>query len=194
MMSVLVVMMLLASLMVAGIGVALLVWLLWWLSSRDKEKRQVPAPELKSESAAELPTADVASEAAHEISTPIVVPEPEVQAPEAPSAAVPSAAAVLSAAESISAPALPRAADDLTRIEGIGPKIAGVLQAAGITTFAHLADADVDRLQQILEQADPRLLRLASPVTWPEQSALASAGAWEALEALQKQLKAGRRV
>jgi predicted flap endonuclease-1-like 5' DNA nuclease len=188
MMSVLVVLMLLASLVVAGIGVALLVWLLWWLSSRDKEKRQVPAPELKSEPAAELPTADVASEAAHEISTPIVVLEPEVQAPEAPSAAVLSAAVVFPAA------AVPVAADDLTRIEGIGPKIAGVLQAAGITTFAQLADAHVDHLHQILGQADPRLLRLASPATWPEQSALASAGAWEALEALQNQLKAGRRA
>ncbi len=87
----------------------------------------------------------------------------------------------------------PAVADDLKRIEGIGPKIASVLQAAGITTFALLADAEVSRLEQILEEADPRLLRLANPATWPEQAALAAAGEWDALQALQNGLKGGRR-
>ncbi len=86
------------------------------------------------------------------------------------------------------------APDDLKRVEGIGPKIASVLQEAGITTFAQLADADVSRLEQILHDADPRLLRLAKPSTWPEQAALAAAGDWEALEALQNALKGGRRA
>ncbi len=84
-------------------------------------------------------------------------------------------------------------ADDLKRIEGIGPRIAAVLQEAGITTFAQLADADQARLERILEEADPRLLRLASPAHWPEQAALAAAGEWEALQALQSELKGGRR-
>ena len=87
-------------------------------------------------------------------------------------------------------PAVP---DDLKRIEGIGPKIAGVLQAAGIMTFAQLAEAEVGRLEQVLEEADPRLLRLANPATWPEQAALAAAGEWDALQALQNELKGGRR-
>jgi predicted flap endonuclease-1-like 5' DNA nuclease len=157
------------SLVVAGIGLALLVWLLWWLWTRQKEEHKEPALELKGEPA--LPAAEpAAAEVASEIGTPKVAPEVEVKAPEAPSA------------------------DDLTRIEGIGPKIAGVLQAAGMTTFAQLADADVLRLEQILEGADPRLLRLARPATWPEQAALAAAGEWEALEALQNQLKGGRRA
>lgn len=84
--------------------------------------------------------------------------------------------------------------DDLKRIEGIGPKIASVLQQAGITTFVQLADAEVGRLEQILEEADPRLVRLAHPVTWPEQAALAAAGEWDALQALQNELKGGRRA
>ncbi len=87
----------------------------------------------------------------------------------------------------------PSAPDDLKRIEGIGPKLASVLEKAGISTFAQLADAEVARLEQILEQADPRLLRLANANTWPEQAALAAAGDWEALEALQKELKRGRK-
>lgn len=81
-------------------------------------------------------------------------------------------------------------ADDLTRIEGIGPKISSLLQAAGITSFARLAETDQERLAQILQDAN---LRLAKPGTWPEQARLAAAGDWDALAALQDELKAGRR-
>jgi predicted flap endonuclease-1-like 5' DNA nuclease len=88
----------------------------------------------------------------------------------------------------------PAVSDDLKRIEGIGPKFSKVLQDADIETFAQLAAASPDRLAQILEAADPRLLRLADPTTWPEQAALAAAGKWDALGALQGSLKGGRRV
>jgi predicted flap endonuclease-1-like 5' DNA nuclease len=81
--------------------------------------------------------------------------------------------------------------DDLKRIEGIGPKISGVLQEAGITTFAQLAGADVGRLRQILREAG---VRVANPTTWPEQAGLAAVGQWDGLEALQATLKGGRRV
>jgi large subunit ribosomal protein L17 len=84
--------------------------------------------------------------------------------------------------------------DDLKRIEGIGPKLSSVLQEAGITTYAQLAAASPDQLEQILEAADPRLLRLTKPASWPEQAALAATGEWEALEALQGTLKGGRRA
>jgi predicted flap endonuclease-1-like 5' DNA nuclease len=85
----------------------------------------------------------------------------------------------------------PPAADDLQRIEGIGPKISRVFQEAGITTFAELAAADVDRLKRILKDAG---IRLAFPGTWPEQASLAAAAKWDALEALQAGLRGGRRV
>ena len=87
----------------------------------------------------------------------------------------------------------PEVPDDLKRIEGIGPKISSVLQEAGIMTFAQLAAATPEQLAGILESADPRLLRLADPATWPEQAVLAASGEWEALEALQGTLKGGRR-
>jgi predicted flap endonuclease-1-like 5' DNA nuclease len=80
--------------------------------------------------------------------------------------------------------------DDLKRIEGIGPKISSILEAAGITTFAQLAATDVHRLEQIVDEAG---LRLANPTTWPEQAGLAAAGEWDALGALQDKLKWGRR-
>jgi predicted flap endonuclease-1-like 5' DNA nuclease len=84
--------------------------------------------------------------------------------------------------------------DDLKRIEGIGPKISALLQAAGITSFAQLAASDAQALTQILREEDPRLARLADPTTWPEQAALAALGAWDVLEELQEELTAGRRT
>ena len=86
---------------------------------------------------------------------------------------------------------LPTAADDLKRIEGIGPKIAGVLQEAGIATFEALASTGVERLQAILDESG---IRLAWPETWPEQAHLAAAGDWEALESMQEKLQGGRRI
>lgn len=80
--------------------------------------------------------------------------------------------------------------DDLQAIEGIGPKIAGVLQEAGITTFAQLAQGDVGRLREILTEAG--ISRISDPSTWPEQAKLAADGDWEGLEALQDRLKGGR--
>ena len=79
--------------------------------------------------------------------------------------------------------------DDLTRIEGIGPKISGILHDAGIHSFAQLAETDVETLQKILQGK----VRLFFPDTWPEQAALAARGDWEALKTLQDTFKAGRR-
>ena len=89
-------------------------------------------------------------------------------------------------------PVVPPKPDDLKRIEGIGPKIAALLQEAGIRTYAQLAAAGVSRLEAILAEAG--LSALAKPATWPEQASLAAAGDWEALKALQNELKGGRRV
>jgi predicted flap endonuclease-1-like 5' DNA nuclease len=88
-------------------------------------------------------------------------------------------------------PETPPQPDDLQRIEGIGPKISAVLQTAGIATFAQLAATDVSRLQQVLVE---KRWTFADPATWPEQAGLAAAGDWQALEVLQGELKAGRRV
>lgn len=82
--------------------------------------------------------------------------------------------------------------DDLKKIEGIGPKIASLLQEKGILTFAHLAEMDEDRLVQILTEAS--LQHIARPATWPEQAKLAANGEWDALAALQDSLKGGQRT
>ena len=81
------------------------------------------------------------------------------------------------------------APDNLEIIEGIGPTIAGVLQAAGIRTFAQLADADPGR-DGILNEAG--IGNLADPSSWSEQAGLAADGKLDELAALQARLKAGR--
>lgn len=81
--------------------------------------------------------------------------------------------------------------DDLRKIEGIGPKIASILNEAGIFTFAQLAEASVEQLNKIVREDAG--ITIAFPDTWPEQAALAAAGKWEELEALQDSLKGGRR-
>jgi predicted flap endonuclease-1-like 5' DNA nuclease len=79
--------------------------------------------------------------------------------------------------------------DDLALIEGIGPRIVGLLQQQGITTFAQLAAVDIPRLEQILRDNS---LQFVKPDSWPEQARLAAEGRMGELKALQDRLTAGR--
>ena len=74
-------------------------------------------------------------------------------------------------------------------MEGIGPKVSSVLNAAGIMTFAQLAAAPVEALQAVLDAAGYQYM---NPASWPEQARLAAAGDWDALKTLQDELNAGR--
>lgn len=89
-------------------------------------------------------------------------------------------------------PAAPAKPDDLKKIEGIGPKIAGLLVADGIASFAALGKAKQTKLKAILEAAGPRY-KMHNPTTWPEQAKLAAAGKWDQLATLQDELKGGKR-
>lgn len=80
--------------------------------------------------------------------------------------------------------------NDLKVVEGIGPKIEGLLKEGGVSTWQELADADVNRLQEILTAAGPRY-KLAVPRTWPQQAQLAANGEWGALKSLQDNLRSG---
>jgi len=68
-------------------------------------------------------------------------------------AAAPAAKAEKKAAPKAEAPAA-AAADDLTKINGIGPAAAKKLTDAGITTFAQLAAIDVDAFDAVKVKAD----------------------------------------
>ncbi|MGN9804665.1 helix-hairpin-helix domain-containing protein [Micromonospora sp. L32] len=67
-------------------------------------------------------------------------------------------------------------ADDFRRIQGVGPKMAAALQAAGIRTYRQLAELDEPALRETIRAAG---LRAAPSVaTWPQQAKLlAGAGA-----------------
>jgi len=94
-----------------------------------------------------------------------------------------------SAEIAISEPAEPPKPDDLKKIEGIGPKVASILNENNITTFAQLANTPVEQLEQILNAAK---LQMMNPGSWPRQAQLAAEGKWEALQELQDNLKGGR--
>jgi len=81
--------------------------------------------------------------------------------------------------------------DDLTKIEGIGPKIAEILRQASIDTYTKLAASSEDTLQEILRSAG--LPYAPSLPTWREQAAYAAQGDWKGLQSLQDELSGGRR-
>jgi predicted flap endonuclease-1-like 5' DNA nuclease len=81
--------------------------------------------------------------------------------------------------------------DDLTKIEGIGPKVAQVLNESGILTFAQLAQTDVNKLRAILQKAGPRF-KMIVPESWPEQAGLAAKSDWDSLKKLQDELDGGK--
>lgn len=81
-------------------------------------------------------------------------------------------------------------ADNLTKIEGIGPKIATLLNDAGIVTFADLGATKVGVLRKILNEAGSRF-KMHNPSTWAKQAKLAAKGSWDKLQKLQDELNGG---
>ncbi len=81
--------------------------------------------------------------------------------------------------------------DDLVIIEGIGPKIAELLNNAGITTFAQLADTESAKIEEIMDAAGSRF-KVHDATTWPQQAALARDGKMDELKKLQDELNAGK--
>lgn len=79
--------------------------------------------------------------------------------------------------------------DDLTKIEGIGAKIAEVLTANGIDSFETLSASKVGDVRTIL--ADNNLSN-HEPKTWSKQATLAKHEKWDELATLQEELKGGK--
>lgn len=82
--------------------------------------------------------------------------------------------------------------DDLTVVEGIGPKIQMLLNQYGIKTYRQLAEADVAKLKEILATAGPQLA-MHDPGTWPSQANLAANDQWDTLKSVQGFLKGGKK-
>jgi len=98
--------------------------------------------------------------------------------------------------EAPKAKAKPKAAkadgvDKLNKIEGIGPKIASVLNEAGINTFAELSEKTPEEIREILDNAEGNF-KAHDPGTWPKQAGMAAAGNWDELKAWQDELNGGK--
>ena len=115
----------------------------------------------------------------------------------APVVAAPVVAAPVVAAAPVAAFVAPVIAaistkpDDLKVVEGIGPKIEGLLNDAGIYTFAELANTASERIKEILVAAGPRF-QMHDPGTWPQQSAMARDGKLDELKKWQDELNKGK--
>uniref|UniRef100_UPI00197B0CED hypothetical protein n=1 Tax=Pseudopontixanthobacter vadosimaris TaxID=2726450 RepID=UPI00197B0CED len=134
----------------------------------------------------------VASEASE---TPAPQPAPQPAPHPAPNPVMRGEAPVTSAASAHPEPASaepkpdagtapmrdPDAADDLTRIKGLGPKLNAALAVLGITRFDQIAnwdDAEIDRVDAQLGRFAGRIRR----DDWVEQARLLSAGDMDAYE------------
>ena len=82
-------------------------------------------------------------------------------------------------------------ADDLKKIEGIGPKIAEIFNNDGIMTFAQLAETSTEKMQELLDGAGSRYSS-HNPGTWAKQAAMAAAGQWDELKAWQDEMNGGK--
>ena len=83
--------------------------------------------------------------------------------------------------------------DDLTRIEGIGPKVNEILHSNAIYTFKQLADTDADTVKNILT-AKGGTYKTMDPSTWGQQAQLVVDGKDDELKELQDRLKGGKEV
>jgi predicted flap endonuclease-1-like 5' DNA nuclease len=108
-----------------------------------------------------------------------VVADYELEVAETP-AAPDAAPAPAEEAAPVAAPAPAEArADDLTQLVGIGPKASAALAAAGVTTYAALAELNEPQLRRALHDGD--MTPPANVGTWPMQASLAANGDWQGL-------------
>ncbi|MFK7934918.1 MAG: FAD binding domain-containing protein [Saprospiraceae bacterium] len=81
--------------------------------------------------------------------------------------------------------------DELTKIEGIGPKIAEILNNNGIHSFRQLAAASVSDVKAALAKAGNRYV-IHDPGTWGRQAQMAADGKWDELKKWQDELDGGK--
>jgi large subunit ribosomal protein L21 len=91
------------------------------------------------------------------------------------------------------APKASKKGDDLTLVEGIGPKAAEAIVAAGIDTFAKLAATSAEAIKAILDASTSKVQHL-DPTTWAQQAQLAADGKMDELKKLQDELNGGKAV
>jgi large subunit ribosomal protein L17 len=79
--------------------------------------------------------------------------------------------------------------DSLTKIHGVGKAFAEALDDAGLTTYAAVANADLETLRRAIAKGSEGAEAIANEETWAEQARLLAAGDKEAHEAYVDQLR-----
>lgn len=149
------------------------------------EAKVEPPPAPPEPVVVETPPAPPPVEAKVEPPPPAPEPAPVIEAP-------PVVAETPKAEPAQSAPAASNAPDDLKVIEGIGPKMENALKAAGLDTYAKLAQTAETEIRAAVQAAGMRFA--PSIPTWAEQASYAAKGDWEGLKAFQSTLSGGRKV
>ena len=173
--------------LVIGIAIA------WWIfvASRktrveiDRDRTEEDAPARRNQALIDAPPAAAAGAA----EIPPATPAGMAGAGEAVAAAAdpapepkPTDQPVAKPAPAPAAPAQAAGGDDLTRIKGVGPKLAAQLRELGVTSFAQIAawdEADIDRVDAQLGRFQGRIRRDA----WPQQARFLADGDTAGFEA-----------
>ncbi len=142
-----------------------------------------PAAKAESKGAKKAAPAKAEKKAAPKKETKAAAPKAEAKKVAPAKKAEPKKAAAKPAAKKATGKA-----DDLKKIEGIGPKIASTLVEAGITTFADLAKVKPAAISEII--AGVRGNHVTD--TWPKQAKLAADGKWDELKKWQDELDGGK--
>jgi large subunit ribosomal protein L27 len=170
-------------------------------ASAVKGAAKAAAPKVKAVASAPVAAAAAAPVVSAPVAPAAVVVETVVSAPVAAAVVVEPVAAVEVVAEAVASVVSESTeevtetaaitGDDLKKIEGIGPKIAELFYAAGITTFAQLSETSTARMQEILDGGGARF-STHNPMTWGHQASLAADGQWDELKELQDELNGGK--
>ncbi len=175
------------------------------IPSGEVEERLDVKPTPKKETVS-VPVAKTVHAAPEVQEAPLEEPTPMAAAPEVVKEAPkeePPAAAAPEVEEAPKVESKPKAAapakkassgkDDLRKIEGIGPKIASLLNDAGILTFAELAATESSKVKEILVAAGSRY-GFHDPTTWPDQAKMAAEGRWDDLKKWQDESDGGKPI
>jgi len=81
--------------------------------------------------------------------------------------------------------------NDLTVVEGIGPKIQELFHNHGVNTWRELSECSQDKCQSVLDSGGERY-KIHNPGTWPEQAGMAADGLWQKLWDWQEKLDGGK--
>jgi len=81
--------------------------------------------------------------------------------------------------------------NDLTVVEGIGPKIQELFHNHDVMTWRALSECSVDKCQAVLNSGGDRF-KMHKPGTWPKQAGMAADGRWADLLKWQSELDGGK--